>query len=58
MIGGELCTFSEGYAQQAPFLDVFKDASVVDPDNFRDLASRYHTAICEGFLKTRFGEGV
>lgn len=58
MIGGELCTFSEGYAQQTPFLDILKDASVVDPDDFRDLASRYHTAICEGFLKAGLGEGV
>lgn len=58
MIGGELCTFSEGYAQQAALLDVLKNASVVDPDDFRDLASRYHTAICKGFLKAGFGEGV
>lgn len=58
MIGGELCTFSEGYAQKATRLDILKDASIVDPDNPRDFASRYHTAGGKGFLKAGFGEGV
>jgi hypothetical protein len=58
VIGGELCTFSEGYAQQATRFDILKDASIVDPDNPRDFTSRYHTTRGKGFLKTGFGEGV
>lgn len=58
MVGGELQTLSETDTLQAARIDIFKNASVVDPDDARDLPGRYHTTGGKGFLKTGFREGI
>jgi hypothetical protein len=52
--GGELDAVSEGDALKATFANVLQDASIVDPNDPRDFASRYHTAGGKSFLKTSF----